>query len=458
MNGRVYLMLSVSALLIGAGAVVTVKGPAYAGAPAETQAARAAAGFATKARLALAKRDAHAVEFAEAAVKAAPQDAGYRALLGQSYLMAGRFASARDALRDALTLAPNDGRSALALALAQIAAGDWSSARETLAAHEALIPAADRGLAIALAGDPASAIELLSAAARAPGADAKTRQNLALALALAGNWPQARAVASIDVAPQQLDARIAEWAQFARRQGAADQVASLLGVVPVVDAGMPAALALAPRADAPAVAAIEPTEAAAPVMVAATEPAPVAVAAAEQASAETPIAGESGARPAIVFAPRQEVVQPLPAGKRAKALAAKTIPAKVAANKPVVAVIAKPVVAVVAAKADPTPVKALATGNFYLQLGAYENAAVARDGWQRATRRFAGFGGHTPSGMAVKTAAGSFYRLSLGGFSRTDAVALCTAYRAAGGSCFVRQGAGDQVASWVKPGRELASR
>ena len=80
---------------MGAGAVVTIKGTADAGAPTETQAAKTAASYATKARQALAKRDARAVEFAEQAVKAAPQDAGYRALLGQSYLMAGRFASAR---------------------------------------------------------------------------------------------------------------------------------------------------------------------------------------------------------------------------------------------------------------------------------------------------------------------------------------------------------------------------
>ncbi|MBX9880815.1 MAG: tetratricopeptide repeat protein [Sphingomonas sp.] len=448
MNGRVYLMLSASALLMGAGAVVTIKGTAYAGAPTETQAAKTAASYATKARQALAKRDARAAEFAEQAVKAAPQDAGYRALLGQAYLMAGRFVSARDALRDALTLAPNDARSALALSLAQIAAGDWSGARETLAAHEALIPAADRGLAIALAGDPVSAVELLSTAARAPGADAKTRQNLALALALAGNWPQARAVASLDVAPQDLDARIAQWAQFARPQGAADQVASLLGVVPVVDAGMPVALALAPKADVPAVATVEtPTAEPTPPVVAAAEAAPVTVA--EVAPAAAPVVAQADARPAIVFAPRQEVVQPLPVGKRAKAVAAKGIATPVAS---------KPVVAVVATKAEPAPAKAPASGNFYLQLGAYENAAVARDGWLRATRRFAGFSGHTPSGMAVKTAGGSFYRLSLGGFARSEAVALCTAYRAKGGSCFVRLGAGDQLASWVKPGRELASR
>ena len=59
--------------------------------------------------------------------------------------------------------------------------------------------------------------------------------------------------------------------------------------------------------------------------------------------------------------------------------------------------------------------------------------------------------------MSVTTKGKSFYRLSVGGFARGDAVALCLGYRATGGSCFVRAGAGDQVAMWAK-GRELASR
>ncbi|MFX6040683.1 hypothetical protein ABTE96_22175, partial [Acinetobacter baumannii] len=81
---------------------------------------------------------------------------------------------------------PDDGRAALSLALAQIATGNWEGARATITAHANHIAPADRGLAIALAGDPAGAVDILTAAARAPEADAKTRQNLALALALAG--------------------------------------------------------------------------------------------------------------------------------------------------------------------------------------------------------------------------------------------------------------------------------
>ena len=65
--------------------------------------------------------------------------------------------------------------------------------------------------------------------------------------------------------------------------------------------------------------------------------------------------------------------------------------------------------------------------------------------------------------MSFRTDKGSFYRLSVGGFARGDADAMCRRYRATGGVCFVRAGAGDQVAQWLRPGGDrggvqLASR
>ena len=84
---------------------------------------------------------------------------------------------------------------------------------------------------MALAGDPGGAVEVLTAAARSPEADVKTRQNLALALALAGRWPEAKAVAAVDLSPADVDKRMTQWATFARPAGAADQVSALLGVV-----------------------------------------------------------------------------------------------------------------------------------------------------------------------------------------------------------------------------------
>jgi hypothetical protein len=106
----------------------------------------------------------------------------------------------------------------------------------------------------------------------------------------------------------------------------------------------------------------------------------------------------------------------------------------------------------------PAPAKR-ASGTHYVQLGAYANAAVARDAWVRYTRRVPALGDATPQGAQVSTQAGTFYRLSVGGFARPDADALCRQVKAGGGSCFVRAAAGDTVASWAKPARaQVAAR
>ena len=121
----------------------------------------------------------------------ARSDAGFRALLGNCYLAAGRFASAEAAYRDSLTLFANQPQVVLKLALVQIAQGKNDEAKLLLAEAQGILDPADAGLALALAGDPQNAIAVLEPAARAVGADARTRQNLALAYAFAGDWEQA---------------------------------------------------------------------------------------------------------------------------------------------------------------------------------------------------------------------------------------------------------------------------
>lgn len=426
MNRRLALSLTVSALLLGGTMVGCTHDAHLASASGRSadKAAAQAADLAGKASRALAAHNGDkAVEFAEAAVTLQPRDAGYRALLGQSYMQAGRFASAHQAFVDTLALDPNNARAALNLALAQTAEGNWSGARATLDAHAQTIPVSDRGLALALAGDPKGAVDLLYPAARASGADAKTRQNLALALALAGDWRDARLIVAMDLSPADVDKRLGQWAQFAQPHQASDQVASLLGVRPAQDPGQPVALAL----NAPA----------APVALAAASPAPVVDLPAAATPATHPVEVASAA-PAIVFAPRQEVVQPLPAPASQPIGLAAATPAKPAP-----------------AKAAPRP---LSTGDYYVQLGAFDNAAVARDGWARATRRLPALAQQTPQGMSLNQNGATFYRLSVGGFAKADARRLCNQYHARGGACFIRTGGGDQVAQWLGKGTQLASR
>ena len=449
MNSRKMIKFGLSALVLGGVAVTGIAtqgftSSAFATAGANVKKAEAEAKAAEKA---IAKRKGgDAVQHAEAAVANDPTSAEYRALLGQAYLLAGRFTSASQALTDALTLDPADGRVTLNLVLAKIAQGDWQGARTTLQTSGDKIPASDRGLAFALAGDPVTAIDILGPAAREATATAKTRQNLALSLALAGRWKQANEIAAMDVAPDKLQARMMEWARFSRPTNAYDQVASLLNVVPVRDGGQPVALALSqqPGVAVAAVAPTDPVDAYMPGVPQGAEqavaeaPAPVEVAAAPAPEAQPEPQQVAGTGPQVVFGPRAEVVQQIRVAARA--------PAPVAAKAPVRVAKASPAVAapVAAAKAKP--------GNYYVQLGAYENAGVARDGWARHASRVPALRGETPQGVKFSTAAGNFYRLSVGGFDRAGAASLCRQVRASGSPCFVRVGAGDSVAAWVKGG------
>lgn len=419
MRARLILSFGLSALMLGGSVVGCAGGGDRIAAASDRSAkvqAKTAARDAAAAGKALARRDAtQAIELAESAVALAPRDAGYRLLLGQAYQQAGRFASARDTFAEVVQLAPGNGKAALNLALAQIATGDWAAAQATLAQYQAVIPIGDLGLATALAGNPAAAIATLNAAARAPGADAKVRQNLALSYALAGQWNMARVAAAADMSAADVDARLEQWAAFAQPKSASDQVASLLGVTPAPDAGRPVALAL----NAPA-----------PMMPAAE--APVQLAEAAPTVAPAPDASRA-AFAKIVFAPAREVVQPLP-----------TMMARVDSRT--------------VRRATVTPIAARGEGDWYVQIGAYSSAAAAHAGWDRAERRFSALTGHRPTGTTVAAAQGSLYRLSIGGFDRDQADRMCDRFRAEGGTCFVRREAGDRIAQWLRTPVQMASR
>ena len=172
--------------------------------------------------------------------------------------------------------------------------------------HAAVIPSADLGLALALAGAPGEGVRLLTAAAREPGTSVKTRQNLALALALSGQWEMARMAASADMAPADVEVRMREWADFAANASPADRVSSLLGIRQAVDTGQPVTLALNA---APSV--VQEMVQALP------EPRPQAANAGPAERAPV-VADPAAAR--IAFAARREIVQPLPMARERPAL------------------------------------------------------------------------------------------------------------------------------------------
>src|SRR3546814_8414231 len=100
--------------------------------------------------------------------------------------------------------------------MVKIARGKSNDARAVLEQHMEIVPASDYGFAMALAGDTEEGLRILSAEARQLDATARTRQNLAYTLALAGRWRESKMVASKDLSPEDDGKRVGEWAVLAQ--------------------------------------------------------------------------------------------------------------------------------------------------------------------------------------------------------------------------------------------------
>jgi Flp pilus assembly protein TadD len=380
-------------------------------------------GLATRAQAALASNDIEtATRLAEQAVEGSPRDAGFRALLGNCYLAAGRFASAEAAYRDSLSLVAAQPQVILKLALVQIAGGKVDEAKLLLAEAQAVLDPSDVGLALALAGDPQSAVAVLEPAARAVGADARTRQNLALAYAFSGDWMQARVVAGQDVPADQLDARIEQWMALAKPARASDQVAAFIGVQPVAgDPGQPIRLALN-KDEAVRQAAAEPVAQPAP------EAPPVEVAVAEPVPAPEPVADVNGA-PAV----GSSVTVTLPA------VAAAEVQSPIQEARPALSPAAVRLSAPL-----PKLRKAGGKSRAVVQLGAYSSRDRVAAAWSKVAGKHGSLKRYTPVTARFAGAQGTVYRLAVKGFtSNNEAINMCASLKRAGGSCFVRTVSGD---------------
>ena len=388
-------------------------------------------GLALRAQAALAANDlTTALSLGEAAVEHRPTDASFRALLGNIYLASGRYASAERSYHDALTLAAPDPQVVLKYALVQIAQGRSDAAVAMLGEAQSLLDPADLGLALALAGRTDDAVAVLEPASRLRGADARTRQNLALAYALRGDWPQARIVAAQDLAADQVEARMAEWLAMAKPGQASAQVASFIGIQPAVsDPGQPVRLALArpasPVRQAAAAPQLATVAAAAPVV-----PAP-------QVAAVTPVFEPPVAEAPVAEAPVEIAVLAEPVIEAPRAA-----PRKVAARAP------RPALTPAAVRLTQSLPElrrnaSLRTGTSrsraVVQLGAFNSRAYIAGAWNRAAARHAALRQFTPVTARFDSAKGSFYRLSVKGFaSDRQAIDLCNSLKRAGANCFVR--------------------
>lgn len=373
-----------------------------------------------------------AISFAELAVTADPQNADARFTLAKAYTAAGRYQSAAEAYGDLSAMNPADANVRFRAALSSLAAGNRYTALsslDALAAEPSL--AADVGLALALSGETRKAISLLETSVRAGNSTPRLRQNLALAQALAGEWAAARTTASMDLAPDAVDARVAEWAAIASNTDSSWRTASVLGVeMAANDAGRPVALAWAPRQAETVVAVVE-----APVVESAPEP--VAVAAV--------------AEPAVVIAEAAPIVRAEPV-----AIARAEVPVAAEPAQPIVKIRAvqpgfeapKPVSAV---KREIRALQKPTHGAWVVQLGSYAKPEFLNAGWKTLIRKNSALGEFEPIRSQIAVKGATYHRLAIGSFANVnEAVDLCRDLKAGGYSCFVRKGAGAPEATSSK--------
>lgn len=371
---------------------------------------------------------------AEGAVAASPRVAALRVALGNAYLRAGRFQSAAASFNDAMDLGDNSGKTALSLALTYVANGRKADAIGLLDDWRDVIPAADLGLALALAGETGRGVSVLSDALRSGEATPKLRQNLAYAYALDGRWREARLMVEQDVPADQVDERISQWAGMARAEDAPKRVAGLLNVQPRNDPGQPQYLALSNNPSAEQLAAETTATVAEPAVAvaAAAEPQPVV--------AEPAVAVAAAPQPAVPDMVSTPVVQPIPAAAAPVAAPAATgfsqafstlSPRSAAAPaRP-----AAPVRTVAAASAT-APRATSAAGTHLVQLGAFSSSQGARRAWGIFSAREPELRNYRMTITQAVVRGKRVWRVAAGGLVAGNAATLCSSLKSRGGACF----------------------
>lgn len=425
---------------------------------------------ASKAQTALQRGDSDkAVANAEAAVLAEPRNASYRAMLGAAYLDAGRFDSAATSFDDAMKLGDTSSRTALGYALASIGKGDNRTAVSVLEDWRDEIPAADLGLALALAGQPDRGVQVLGNALRSGENTPKLRQNLAYAYALQGNWQAARVMAAEDVTGSALDARISEWAQMVRPEDYQRRVAGLLNVPVRADAGQPAQLALNAGPGAQQFAAQAAAVDSPYVSGGELPPAEGFIASRPTPRELPPMEGVPvGARPAqpapqvAVAAPPMRAPETFEDAFKADAPAGASV-ADVAANA--IKFVSNPVVQATPSRSGVAPRKAErvvarkvdATGASLIQLGSFSSEAGARRAWGIYAARFPELANYQMVITEAKVRGKTYFRVSAGGFQMAEANSMCGKVKAKGQGC-IAWADGSPLPGAVDKGYRLASR
>ena len=374
-------------------------------------------------------------------------------MLGATYMEAGRFQSAATSFGDAMALGDDSPRTALSLALAQIAAGDSRSARKLLTDYSDDLEPADFGLAISLAGDPNQGVHVLSNAIRGGHNDAKTRQNLAYAFALKGDWRSARLMAAEDVPGNQINDRIAEWASTVAPEDFHRRVARLLEVPVVGDSGQPAQLALANTPSTEQMVA----EAAAEMPVAAPQAAPapaMAMASASQTRELPPLANYMAAKQAT------PAPAPAPAPASAEARSANFSEAFAVAQPSAAApsaarAVSQPVVQKAPARtAARGPAK---RGDHMIQLGSFSTKELAQRAIGIYAKRYANLDQYDMVISEARVNGKTYWRVAAGDMGKSEARSMCSGVKARGYGC-IAYAAATPLPGAVDAGVRMARR
>ncbi len=386
-----------------------------------------------------------AIDRAEQAVLADPRNAELRVALGATYLHAGRFLSAEHSFAEAMELGHNAPDVVVSRALAQIANGEAITAHRLLDEHRENIDPSDLGLAFALAGDTHQGTRLLVTALREGSNTAKTRQNLAYALALAGEWRGARLMVAEDVPADEVGARLQSWAASAATGAHQQRIAALLNVAPSMDAGRPAALALSNHVGIPELAQEAASQAPAPLL-AVSEAAPAAPEQLLASFAEGPVSHNrenaeaiqaTKAAPAVSQPPQRVALEP---SEPARPAARKPDPqagdeSRVATRSPAPAATARQTAPAPSDRTDRTATK-LERGDHMVQLGSFRTRERAEQAWDIYTSRYPELAGANMALTEANIDGVRYFRVAAADLAERSAQALCTTVKRSGHSCF----------------------
>src|SRR5580658_6766506 len=380
--------------------------------------------------------DEHSVKITEAEIG-----------LGRVFLAQHKPAEANLEFDGALKHSPGDTRALNGAAVALDNLGQHEKAqifyRRGLAiAPEDRILRNNYGLSLALSGNYAQAVGVLRPLVDAPGATARNRQNLALALALGGERAEAQKLDQVDLDTASVDNNLRFYDALRAAPAGAGATLPASAALPAstpIPADAPARPA-APAPLAPAVVASAAVPVPSPAQTAPLPaPVPLAPPGLESSAATPPAPAPAEALPA-------PVPQAPPVAVEVAALPSAPAPppetdAPRAAAVPAPAAAALPAAPSRSAAGGPRPVESKRGGQFALQLAVYQKISGIAVGWQKYKSGFSDIVGALEPRVAMVDLGdgrGPLYRLKAGPFgSASAAEAACQKLKSAGSDCRV---------------------